>query len=500
MNERFVKKRWPRVAASLVLLLVALAAAGCDKPANAPEQTEAEPAEASGEIRHPPENDWKPYEARPGEKVELTVMYASEASFYRDYGNLFLARHPEAEFRVVALSETRGEGDMLANYEAVLKESAPDVLLLNEAQYEALAANGRLLDLDAPIRSSGFDMESMVPGVIELLTERGGGRLYGLSPSFESRALYYNRSLFDEYGVPYPEPGMSWEEVLMLAERFPDANEAGQPLYGLYQPTFTISPFDLAMKIGSAQRLSLLDPEGAKLLLDSEGWKRIFSLVVEGYKNQAIYYPAAPLRDNGNGTTSLSLGSNLFLDGQAAMAIDDMLMMQMMDFLAGRKGENEGESAAFAWDTVPMPVSPDNPGVTPYFEVEDIFAVNRESDQLSLAWEFVQYVHSEEFMTLSAKSSSKLLSRTGFEQDSKGRDLSDFYALQPDLTMRTPLVPKGFTRAFRDIAEKAITDAIADRMTTDEALAYIREEAQKTLNAAVSSGNRERFALDEELL
>lgn len=502
-------RRLTLVCLAAVLVLTAMVtAAGCDNQSTTSASGSGSSGSDIGGKGKPSqrgggdESDWEPYEPKPGEKTTLTVMYASETAFYQDYGNLFLASHPEVEFTVIDLSDTRGEGDMLANYEKVLAEQKPDVLLMNESQYEALAAKGRLLELGIPMRRSEFDADGMTPGVIGLLRERGGGQLYGLSPAFESRGLYYNRAIFDAYGVPYPQPGMSWDDLLLLAARFPKKNEAGEPLTGLYQPTFTISPFDLILKMGGTKRLSLLDAEGRKLMLDSEAWNKVFSQVVEGYKSGAIYYPNAPMLDNGDGTTSISLGSNPFIDGRAAMAIDNLLMMRMMDFLAERKTADGKRPAAFPWDTAPMPVSPENPGVTPYFELVDIFGINRDSAHIPLAWEFIQFIHSESFMRLKSKSTFELQSRSGFEQDGKGRDLSDFYAWGPDLVQRTLLVPEGFTRRFRDLSTKAIEDALADRLTVEEGLAELQKKAQEALDAgyAGSTVNLERFALDEELL
>ncbi|WP_027086553.1 ABC transporter substrate-binding protein [Cohnella panacarvi] len=493
--------------AALLTLTAMVTAAGCDNQPTTNASGGGSPGlDIGGKNKSSREgagdSDWKPYEPKPGEKTTLTVMYASDTSFYQNYGNLFLASHPEVEFTIVDLSDTRGEGDMLANYEKVLAEQKPDVLLMNENQYEALAAKGRLFELGVPMRRSKFDAEGMTPGVIDLLRERGGGQLYGLSPAFESKGLYYNRAIFDAYGVPYPQPGMSWDDLLLLAARFPTKNEAGEPLTGLYQPTFTISPFDLIVKIGGTKRLSLLDAEGTKLMLDGEAWKKVFSQVVEGYRSGAIYYPHAPLLDNGDGTTSISLGSNPFIDGKAAMAIDNLLMMRMMDFLAERKTGDGKRPAAFPWGTAPMPVSPENPGVTPYFELVDIFGINRESARIPLAWEFIQFIHGESFMRLKSKSTFELQSRSGFERDGKGRDLSDFYALGPDSVQRTLLVPDGFTRRFRDLSARVIEDVLADRLTAEEGLAELQKKGQEALDAgyAAPTVHLERFALDEELL
>ncbi|MDG0873339.1 extracellular solute-binding protein [Paenibacillus thiaminolyticus] len=45
--------------------------------------------------------------------------------------------------------------------------------------------------------------------------------MYGLSPTFVSSAVYYNKDLFEQYGVTPPQDKMTWEQLLDLAARFP---------------------------------------------------------------------------------------------------------------------------------------------------------------------------------------------------------------------------------------------------------------------------------------
>ncbi|MEK0315480.1 extracellular solute-binding protein [Cohnella sp. 56] len=486
-----------RTLAAAAILLLAWPVAGCRdaaEPSASPGggQTAAASASAGAPGTRTPaeEEDWEPYEADDEEQT-LTVMYASEEAFYRDIGNLFIARYPKVSFEVVDLSATRGDGDLVADYERVLDKRQPDVLLMEPPIYRALADKGRLQELELPIRRSGFDLDGFVPGVIELLKEGGGGHLYGLSNHFTSRALYYNKTLFDRYGIPYPASGISWEEALRLAGRFPKRDGDGQPLYGLYQPTFTVSPFDLVQRIGAAGKLAALDPKRTSLQYGSQSWSRVFKQVMEGYRSGAVAYPKAPLSDNGDGSFSMSLGGNAFAEGKAAMAVDDVLTLRMMDIQA-----RGGEEAAFDWGIVPAPVDPASPGRTTLFELSDIYAINRDTDQAALAWTFLSFLHSDEYMKLISRSTTGLLAREGYERDARGRDLSAFYALGPDTGISDTLVPVGFSQAFQHIAADAIEAAVSGKLTDDEALAQIVAEGQRALDEKRKSAGLESFDLN----
>lgn len=53
-----------------------------------------------------------------------------------------------------------------------------------------------------------------------------------MAPSISTRALFYNKDLFDRYGVPYPTNAMTWDDVLALAKRFPTKGEGEGRIYG----------------------------------------------------------------------------------------------------------------------------------------------------------------------------------------------------------------------------------------------------------------------------
>jgi ABC-type glycerol-3-phosphate transport system substrate-binding protein len=55
---------------------------------------------------------------------------------------------------------------------------------------------------------------------------RYGGDLWGLPAGVTVDVLWYNRTLFDEAGLPYPEGDWSWEDVFLAARRLSDDEEA----------------------------------------------------------------------------------------------------------------------------------------------------------------------------------------------------------------------------------------------------------------------------------
>jgi multiple sugar transport system substrate-binding protein len=370
--------------------------------------------------------------------------------------------------------------------------------MMSQDQYAKLSKDGKLYALDSVIQQDKFDLANMVPGVVELLKNKGGSKLYGLSPSFSTKALFYNKDLFDKQGIPYPTDKMSWEEVLKLANRFPSTGTDETRIYGLAQSMFMQNPFELVQTIAKSKQWSLLDADGKNLTMDTPEWKNIFEQVVAGYQSKTVSQPGNSTNSSQSGGSNnfkvkgkaaISIGedSNLFLAGRAAMMIDNSFLLNQMDMMKDMKKD----AKPINWDVVTEPVDPANPDVSDSFTLSQIWGINALSAHVSAAWEFIKYVHSDEMAKIRSKSSPELISRTAYTVDKQGRSLGAFYKLKPNSDAAIQLYPKGFRAAFDEIASAEIKAAIAKTKSVNDALAAIKDKGQKALTEANISGEKE---------
>src|SRR5690606_22109022 len=137
------------------------------------------------------------------------------------YGMLFYALHPNIEVEVVSTQNLRPgpEDDYQEMLTKFIEDEQPDILMIDSSQYEEFARDGKIASLEPYITKDKFDLEGLVPGMIDFMKEKGGGEVYGLSPQFYSQAVYYNKDMFDQYNIEYPTDKMSWEGLLQLAQR-----------------------------------------------------------------------------------------------------------------------------------------------------------------------------------------------------------------------------------------------------------------------------------------
>lgn len=94
----------------------------------------------------------------------------------------------------------------------------PDVMALYDPQTIRLfAKNGVLEDLGPCVEAYDLPVARLYPALEPYIYHEG--RVVGIPENCGPYVLFYNKKLFREAGVPYPEPGWTWGECLAAAKR-----------------------------------------------------------------------------------------------------------------------------------------------------------------------------------------------------------------------------------------------------------------------------------------
>ncbi|GEN56465.1 sugar ABC transporter substrate-binding protein [Halolactibacillus alkaliphilus] len=102
------------------------------------------------------------------------------------------------------------------------------IRLSNPLLIQKYMNNGWLAPLDDVMAEDGYDAESIFG---EFLREGDDGKTYVLPYQAGKWAVYYNKKIFDEAGVPYPSGYWTWDEYIETAKQLTDKNNG---IYGSY--------------------------------------------------------------------------------------------------------------------------------------------------------------------------------------------------------------------------------------------------------------------------
>ncbi|RIK35452.1 MAG: hypothetical protein DCC55_30270 [Chloroflexi bacterium] len=148
-------------------------------------------------------------------KIRVTVWLGEgEYSAVQELAAPFLEEHPDLEIEWINIVGGGPYGrDRLQTMLA--GGDAPDMMMLNTGQFEGLAARDVLMPLDDFVARDNFDLSIYWPQAIE--GSKYQGKLYALPRDMSNVILYYNKDLFDEAGIPYPDDEWTWNDLLEAA-------------------------------------------------------------------------------------------------------------------------------------------------------------------------------------------------------------------------------------------------------------------------------------------
>lgn len=129
-------------------------------------------------------------------------------------------------------------------YAMMAAGQAPDIFYTNTVVRDQLAAEGRLLDLNNVAAGDSF-VQQIRPVFIQRGTSIDGG-WYQFCDWTYTYAIYFNKTLFDQTHVPYPDSNWTWSKMIDRARWLTrDLNGDGvTDQYGIFIPKHFVSALE----------------------------------------------------------------------------------------------------------------------------------------------------------------------------------------------------------------------------------------------------------------
>ncbi|WP_179292756.1 ABC transporter substrate-binding protein [Bacillus sp. 7884-1] len=108
----------------------------------------------------------------------------------------------------------------------------PDIVVMHPDEVSKYAEGGKLMDLkDMFTKSKITSLESFPQFVVDDFSF--DGKVYGVPKDIGTMALAYNKDLFDQAGVAYPNDNWTWADMLSAAEKITNKSK---DVYGIVAP------------------------------------------------------------------------------------------------------------------------------------------------------------------------------------------------------------------------------------------------------------------------
>ncbi|MFD1676575.1 ABC transporter substrate-binding protein [Alicyclobacillus fodiniaquatilis] len=344
----------------------------------------------------------------------------------------------------------------------IASNNVPDILVIDSMRSRSLAKEGLLQNLDVLVNRHGTDLSRFEPGCLSTSLAQGDGVLYVFPYERQAFPLFYNKDIFDWFGMPYPRDGMTWDEVIELAQRVTGVVD-GSAYQGL-------NTADTLAILKSQLSENTVAPHTDNANVMTDGWRKIADVFKRIYSipgNMPVD-PRNMFRFNGH----------FGRDKVVAMGI-----------ICAKCLEDTFNS--FNWDMVSLPVFSDAPGIGPNFPwISESIAMSSTCRESDAAFEVMSYLVSDEFQLHK--------SRNGFVSCLKDREMYRQFAQNISVyehkntealavnTLAEPILERSKYETLPAVTN-CVVNAFVEMVQKDKDIELVLEELQQNINKIIES-------------
>jgi multiple sugar transport system substrate-binding protein len=315
----------------------------------------------------------------------------AEIKAYRTLIESFGEEEPDLDVQLVEASDRE---DLIARLSTSLAGgSPPDLFLMNYRFYGQFAARGALEPLAPYVeRSDAFQEDDFYAEALDAF--RWKGELTCLPQNISSLVVYYNRDLFERFGVPVPKDGMRWNELVFRAQQM-TRDKSGQPVRGADPdlPQANTAPaevFGLGVEPSIIRVAPFVWSNGGELVDDTDDPARFTLDTVEAKQAIELFFQLRTLHGvvPSDQEVEAEDDESRFVNGRLAMLLDSRRAVPSLR-----------EAAEFDWDVVSLPYFREPANILH----SDAYCLTKASGSKDAAWRFVEYALGPEGAAVVAK-------------------------------------------------------------------------------------------------
>ena len=247
--------------------------------------------------------------------------------------------------------------------------TAPDVVFINNIYLPVYANAGLLEDLT----NTDLINENFYKKALDAMTYKG--KIYAIPRDISNLVIFYNKNIFDEKQIKYPDKNTTFNDFLIMSQKLTDKQKG---IFGISFEEDPIFYLPYLMSEGGG----ILSDDGNNIIINSKESQKAINF----YSDLRNKYHVAPTNSE---TASLTM-AQMFLQGKLAMHLSGRWLVPKYR-----------ETAQFDWDVAPFPKG--TKGSIVPLDASG-WAISSKSKHKKEAMQLVKYLSSKESLQKFSKS------------------------------------------------------------------------------------------------
>jgi multiple sugar transport system substrate-binding protein len=394
-------------------------------------------------------------EIKVAEKHDPVLIVISRPMGFIDEGfEQSIQQQVSKRYPYITLNWITESGNEIENQ--VVSGATADIYFVNPARIEIIKSLNLEYSMDHLIKQFGFDLGQLEPGGLNMVQAAFGTKsLNALPYALGFAALFYNKDLFDRFGVKYPQDGMTWEDAMQLAKSMA-RSDGGVQYHGL--------GFARSNILQSQLSLPFVDGSSGRSMLNAEGWHKAFATLKGLYDSSGT-----DVKEFDNGLNAFSKDKTL------AMLVTNNLITQF------------DQNKTLNWDLVTLPSFKDSPKTTaqPVGVSAAIAAVSKHKEE---AFQVISVILSKPVQSVMIQSSNRppvlmdeqLRQQFSSLSGARGKNLGSVFKHTPAKSVATT----EYDTIVQQAANQALTKLLQGSEDINSALREAEEQANQKIAAA----------------
>ncbi|MDF2721664.1 MAG: family 1 extracellular solute-binding protein [Paenibacillus sp.] len=245
-----------------LLTALAVALSACSSSSSGGDTKATEPAPAVKKTEQP---------------VELSLYVDLPSEISDDEINQYLREPLKKKLPHITIKDVIRSGKGTERATLIAAGTFPDLMYSSNLYIPQLLDLKLIQDLVTLSKKNGFDFNKSFDSItMDGFNVLGGGtgKIYAMPFSNNYYGTFYNKDIFDKFGMPYPKDLMTYEDALDISKKITRV-DAGVQYIGLDARTIPLAARGLS--------LPLVDPATQKSLIGTEPFRQVYQFFQDLY-------------------------------------------------------------------------------------------------------------------------------------------------------------------------------------------------------------------------